>query len=214
MMSETKVKICGITNLEDARFAAGTMVDFLGFIFTDKSPRFIDPAEAGAMINWLEGPQKVGVFLDQPLDDVNRIAKETGLDLVQLHGNESVEYCQLVEKPIIKVIHVGENTTADDLKTKAALYSEVADYLLFDTKVNGQWGGSGQTFDWSLLKDAARGKPFFLAGGISPENALDAIEATHPFAIDVNSGVEEKPGLKDFEKIGDLMDKVKPIELI
>ena len=213
-MSKTKVKICGITNLEDARFAAGAMVDFLGFIFTDKSPRYIDPAEAGAMINWLEGPQKVGVFMDQPLDDVNQVAKETGLDYVQLHGKESLEYCQLVEKPIIKVIHVGEKTSGDEIKTQAALYSEVADFLLFDTKVDGKWGGTGQTFDWSLLKDAAGDVPFFLAGGINPENALDAINATHPFALDVNSGVEEKSGLKDFEKIEILMEKVKPIELI
>lgn len=209
MANTTKVKICGITNLEDARFAAGAMADFLGFIFYEKSPRYIEPAEAGAMVNWLEGPQKVGVFVNHPLDDVNRIARDVGLDLVQLHGNESVEYCQLVEKPIIKVIHVSESTTAAELKQKAALYSEVATYFLFDTKTEDQWGGSGHTFNWNLLKEAAGDIPFFIAGGITPKNAVSAIQTVHPFALDVNSGVEEEPGLKDFEKIEQLMEAIK-----
>ena len=208
-MNSTKVKICGITNLEDARFAAGAMVDFLGFIFTDKSPRYIEPAEAGAMINWLEGPEKVGVFLNQPLDDVNRIAKETGLDYVQLHGNESQEYCQLVEKPIIKVIHVSQHTSSEEIKASAALYAGVVSFLLFDTKTDGKWGGSGKTFDWTLLKDAAGEIPFFVAGGIGPDNVLEAINTLQPFAIDVNSGVEEKPGLKDFDKIETLMERIE-----
>ncbi|MGB0347847.1 MAG: phosphoribosylanthranilate isomerase, partial [Balneolaceae bacterium] len=86
MDNQTKVKICGITNLEDARFASGALVDYLGFIFTEKSKRYIDPEKAGAIINWVEGPEKVGVFMNQPLDDVNLLAKFSGIDYVQLHG--------------------------------------------------------------------------------------------------------------------------------
>lgn len=208
-MNKTKVKICGITNLGDARFAAGAMADYLGFIFYDKSPRYIEPGEAGAIINWIEGPEKVGVFVNQPLDDVNRIAKESGLDLVQLHGDETLEYCQLIEKPIIKVIHITPDYGLEELKAKVLLYSEVARFLLFDSKIGDQWGGTGQTFDWNILKEITENVPFFLSGGLNPENIKEAIETVRPYAVDVSSGVEEKPGLKDFEKIEALMEAVR-----
>ncbi len=209
MGNSTKVKICGITNLGDARYAAGAMADYLGFIFYEKSPRFIEPGEAGAIINWIEGPDKVGVFVNQDLDDVNRIAKETGLDLVQLHGNETLEYCQLIEKPIIKVIHIEPDYDIEELKAKVLLYSEVAKFLLFDSKIGDQWGGTGITFDWGILKEIVGETPFFLSGGLTPENVKQAIETVHPYSVDVSSGVEEKPGLKDFEKIEALMETVK-----
>ena len=209
MANKTKVKICGITNLGDARFAAGAMADYLGFIFYDKSPRFIDPAEAGAIINWIEGPEKVGVFVNQPLDDVNRIAKESGLDLVQLHGNETLEYCQLIEKPIIKVIHITPDYDIEELKAKVLLYSEVAEFLLFDSKIGDQWGGTGTAFDWNILKQITGDTPFFLSGGLNPENIKEAIETVHPFAVDISSGVEEEPGLKDYEKIEALMEAIR-----
>lgn len=209
MGNSTKIKICGITNLADARYASGAMVDYLGFIFYDKSPRYIDPAEAGAIINWIEGPEKVGVFVNQSLDDVNRIAKESGLDLVQLHGNETAEYCQLIEKPIIKVIHITPDYNLEELKAKVLLYSEVAEFLLFDSKIDGQWGGTGKTFDWNILKDITGNKPFFLSGGLNPENLKEAIEKVHPYAVDISSGVEEEPGIKDYDKIEAVMDIVR-----
>lgn len=208
----TRIKICGITNLEDARFAAGALVDYLGFIFYEKSPRYIEPGEAGAIINWLEGPEKVGVFVNQPLDDVNRIAKETGLDYVQLHGEESVEYCELVEKPIIKVIHIQEETVPYLLKHQIEQYSKVADFLLFDTKIDGLWGGTGTSFDWDILNDADVELPFFLSGGLSRENIKQAIETVRPYAIDVSSSLEAKPGLKDFSKIEGFMDELNSLQ--
>ncbi len=208
----TRIKICGITNLEDARFAAGALVDYLGFIFYEKSPRYIEPGEAGAIINWLEGPEKVGVFVNQPLDDVNRIAKETGLDYVQLHGDESVEYCELVEKPIIKVIHIQEETVPYLLKHQIDQYSEVADFLLFDTKIDGLWGGTGKSFDWDMLTEADIDIPFFLSGGLNAENIGEAIETVQPHAVDISSSLEQKPGLKDFEKIEVFMDQMRAIE--
>src|SRR5690554_3210315 len=104
--NRTRLKICGLTSLEDARFVSGAFADYLGFIFYTESPRYIEPAKAGAIINWLEGPKKVGVFVNQPLDDVNYIAKQTGLDIVQLHGVESPGYCHMINLPVIKVFHI------------------------------------------------------------------------------------------------------------
>ncbi|WP_428236868.1 phosphoribosylanthranilate isomerase [Gracilimonas sp.] len=208
----TRIKICGITNLEDARFAAGALVDYLGFIFYENSPRYIEPGEAGAVINWLEGPEKVGVFVNQPLDDVNQIAKETGLDYVQLHGDESVEYCELVEKPIIKVIHIQEETVPYLLKHQIDQYSEVADFLLFDTKIDGLWGGTGKSFDWDMLNEADIDIPFFLSGGLNAENIHEAINTVQPYAVDISSSLEQKPGLKDFEKIEAFMDQMRALE--
>ncbi|MEO1022782.1 MAG: phosphoribosylanthranilate isomerase [Bacteroidota bacterium] len=211
MAEHTKVKVCGITNLEDARFASSMFVDYLGFIFYEKSPRYVDPAEAGVMINWLEGPEYVGVFVNHPLDEVNRIAKETGIDLVQLHGNESPEFCELIEKPVIKVIHVTPKTTTDELMAQISAYREVADYYLFDTKIDDAWGGTGQTFDWDKLKTSLIDKPFFLSGGLNEENVQLAIERVAPFAVDVSSSLEEKPGLKDFQKMETFMDRIREV---
>lgn len=208
-MNKVKIKICGITNLADARYAAGAMADYLGFIFYEKSPRYIDPAEAGAIINWIEGSEKVGVFVNQPLDDVNRVAKESGLDFVQLHGNETLEYCQLIEKPIIKVIHITPDYDLEELKAKVSSFSEVAQFLLFDSKIGDQWGGTGKKFDWNILNEITRDTPFFLSGGLNPDNVKEAIETVHPYAIDVSSGLEEEPGIKDFDKIEALMEAVK-----
>lgn len=208
----TRIKICGITNLEDARFAAGALVDYLGFIFYEPSPRYIEPGEAGAIINWLEGPEKVGVFVNQPLDDVNQIATQTGLDYVQLHGDESVEYCELVEKPIIKVIHIEEETVDYLLKHQIEQYTEVADFLLFDTKIDGLWGGTGKSFDWSMITDLDIDIPFFLSGGLNSENIQEAIKTVQPYAVDVSSSLEQKPGLKDFAKIEAFMDEIRALE--
>lgn len=208
----TKIKICGITNLEDARFIAGALVDFMGFIFYNKSPRYIEPGEAGAIINWIEGPEKVGVFVNQSIDDVNSIAKQTGLDFVQLHGDESPEYCELIEKPIIKVIHIEEESVDYLLKYQIEQYSDVADYLLFDTKIEELWGGTGNSFDWSMISDLDVQIPFFLSGGLNAENIKEAIETVQPFAVDVSSSLEQNPGLKDFGKIEAFMDEIRALE--
>jgi len=209
--NHTKVKICGLTNLEDARFASGALVHYLGFIFYQKSPRFIEPAKAGAIINWIEGPECVGVFVNQPLDDVNMTIRQTGIDLVQLHGNESPEYCQMVDKPVIKVIHIESNTSPKTISEQIESYLDVADYFLFDTKTEDKWGGTGQTFDWNLIKDVTDGIPFFLSGGLNPSNVRNAIETVNPYAVDISSGVEKEPGTKDYEKIELLMDEMRSV---
>lgn len=209
--NRTKVKICGLTTLEDARFVSGALADFLGFIFYPDSPRYIEPAKAGAIINWLEGPEKVGVFVNQPLDDVNSIAKTTGIDIVQLHGNESPEYCDLVEKPVIKVFHITEDITSDELKSTIKPYLDYVDYFLFDTKSEGLWGGTGRTFDWDILNEITDEKPYFLSGGLNPDNISSAIQSVQPFAVDLSSGLEESPGLKDFDKVEQFFDQMRDI---
>lgn len=208
----TKVKICGLTSLEDARYVSGALADFIGFIFYPESPRYIDPAKAGAINNWLEGPRKVGVFVNQPLDDVIAIARQTGLDMVQLHGVESPGYCDMIDLSVIKVFHVGPETRAEELAAETESYKNVADYFLFDTKSDNKWGGTGQTFDWSIFEEFTRLEiPFFLSGGIHIDNAEEAIRAVRPFAIDVASGLEESPGKKDFEKTELFFDKMRTI---
>ena len=209
--ARSKVKICGLTSLHDARFVSGALAHYMGFIFYDGSPRYIEPAKAGAIINWIEGPECVGVFVNQPLDDVNMIARQTGVDLVQLHGNESAEYCGLIEKPVIKAIHVSDDTTADELENKITPYRSEIDYLLFDTKIDGQWGGTGQTFDWHILSDISGSIPYFLSGGLTANNIRQACEQVHPFAVDVSSGLEDEPGRKSFDKIEQFMDEMRDI---
>lgn len=207
----TKVKICGITSLEDARFVSGALAHYMGFVFYEDSPRAISPAKAGAIINWLHGLECVGVFVNQPLDDVNMIARQTGIDFVQLHGDENPAYCSLVEKPIIKAIHVEEGDTASDLNNRIEPFRDHVAYLLFDTKVDGQWGGTGQSFDWSMLDDVAQGVPYFLAGGLTPDNIRQACKQVHPYAVDVSSGLESEPGVKDFDKVDMFMKEMRDI---
>lgn len=208
---EIKVKICGITSLEDARFVSGALAHYMGFIFYEDSPRHVTPAKAGAMINWLHGPECVGVFVNQPLDDINMISRQTGIDIVQLHGDEPPHYCSLVEKPVIKAIHIENGETASDLNKRIEPYLDHIDYLLFDTKVENKWGGTGQAFDWSILNEVAQDVPYFLAGGLNPDNIRKACKQVHPYAVDVSSGVEAKPGVKDFDKVEAFMEEMRDI---
>lgn len=207
----TKVKICGLTNLQDARFTSGALAHYMGFIFYEESPRYIEPGEAGAIINWIEGPECVGVFVNQPLDDVNMIARQTGLDLVQLHGDESPEYCGLIETQVVKAIHVRDSDTEESIREKVEPYLDEVDYLLFDTKVEGLWGGTGQTFDWNLIKDVADGVPFFLSGGLDAENVRQACKIAEPYAVDLSSSLESEPGQKDYDKIDAFMNEMRDI---
>lgn len=207
----TKVKICGLTTLEDARFASGALADFLGFIFYPDSPRYIDPGKAAAIISWIEGPQKVGVFVNQPLDEVNETANRTGIDLVQLHGTESPDYCRMIDLPVIKVLHAGSETGEDDLSEQIEIYSEVAEYLLFDTKTETQWGGTGKTFDWELIRNQTLELPFMLSGGLKAENVAEAISVASPDVVDLSSGLEESPGLKSFDKMEQFFDVMRAV---
>lgn len=207
----SRVKICGITSLGDARFAAGALADYLGFIFYEDSARHITPAKAGAIINWVEGPECVGVFVNQPLDDVNMIGRQTGIDYIQLHGSENPEYCQLVDKPVIKAIHINENDNRSDILSRIAPYLDIVDFLLFDTKIEGLWGGTGKAFDWTLLDKVTENIPFFLSGGLNSDNVRQACKLVHPYAVDLASGLESAPGVKDFDKVETFMEEMRAI---
>lgn len=183
MTTVTKVKICGITRAEDAELAIELGADYLGFIFVPESPRYVvHPPQT-------HGVLRVGVFRGTSCNEILRTIEAAKLDLVQIHGN-------FVDPgvPVIHAFKVGD--TLPDTRT-------LADYVLFDTG-----GGTGRTFDWSLLERYDRTKPFFLAGGLHPDNVADAIAATHPYAIDVASGVERAPGIKDHDKLRKLFEAI------
>ena len=173
-------------------------VDAIGLIFAGQSPRYIEPEKAREIVAGLPPfVDAVGVFVDQPLDEVTEIARYCGLTMVQLHGSEPPDYCAEIACRVLKAFRVKDSLSMDDLAPYAG---EVAAFL-FDTFQEKLAGGTGQTFDWSLLKRLSLVKPVVLAGGLIPENVGEAIRQAHPFAVDLNSGVEFAPGRKDLDKV-------------
>ncbi|MEI6704181.1 MAG: phosphoribosylanthranilate isomerase [Deltaproteobacteria bacterium] len=191
-----KVKICGITNLEDALMAAKVGADALGFVFFHKSPRHIFPEQAARIICRLPPfVQTVGLFVNEDLATVNATADLCGLDLIQLHGEETPDYCHLVNRRVIKAFRVKAMTSLDDIKNYRVAAS------LLDAWSPTAHGGTGKTFNWEIAAAAASSERIILAGGLTPENVGEAIEAVKPYAVDVSSGVESAPGKKDAELI-------------
>jgi phosphoribosylanthranilate isomerase len=207
----TRVKICGLTTLEHARYVSGAMADFCGFIFYPKSPRYIKPEEAGAIISWLEGPKSVGVFVNEAIDEVNNSALIAGVHYVQLHGDESPEYCQLMEKEVIKAFRIKDGMSKSDIENLIKPYDHCVTYFLFDTHSDSAFGGTGKTFDCSILSDLNTEIPFFVAGGVNKNNAKSIINQCSPFALDVSSSLESEPGIKDFDKMADFFDVMQEI---
>jgi len=190
-----KVKICGITNLRDARQAFKAGADFLGFNFYPRSPRYVTPRTARRILGRL--PKKVtsvGVFVNEREDEMLRIARHVGLDYLQLHGEESPTTTAHLARtlPVIKAVRVRDSFRAAKLNR----YKHVSAFLLdgFDRR---RHGGSGKTFRWNMALRAKRAGRIFLAGGLTPENVSAAIRSAKPYAVDVCSGVETKPGKKD-----------------
>jgi phosphoribosylanthranilate isomerase len=187
-----KVKICGITNLEDALIAVEAGADALGFVFFRGSPRYIGPEQAAAIICQLPPfVQMVGLFVNEELATVNSVADQCGLDLVQLHGEETPDYCTAVKRRIIKAFRVKDYSSLDDM----ANYSVAA--CLLDAWSPAAHGGTGTTFNWEIAARAAASHRIVLAGGLTPENVAGAVAAVKPYAVDVSSGVESSPGKKD-----------------
>ena len=199
-MFGTELKICGLKRLEDIIAVNRHGADYAGFVFFEKSKRYVDPYKANELISLLRSDIKpVGVFMDEPLDNVVRIARITGVELVQLHGHESEEYVEYVkrtlDRPVIKAYKASEEGALE----KAA--NSAADYVMIDSGA-----GSGKRFDWSILKDFKR--VYFLAGGLDPESVGEAIRMLEPFAVDVSSGVETD-GIKDEKKIAEFINAVR-----
>jgi indole-3-glycerol phosphate synthase / phosphoribosylanthranilate isomerase len=201
------VKICGITNEEDARTAVAAGADAIGFVFWAKSPRAVSPAAARAIAATLPPfVLRVGVFVDAEPEEMRRVADEVGLDLVQLHGSETPEMVARAPRRAVKAIRVGPGFRPED----ALRYGAAAAALLLDTRVDGALGGTGQTFDWSLVRPVREGTAFVvLAGGLTPDNVGEAIATVRPDGVDVSSGVESAPGKKDPAKVRAFVDAVR-----
>ncbi len=213
----SKIKICGITNIQDALLAAELGTDFIGLILFDKSKRFTDDNNAREICKALADKylnvKKVGVFVDEKIEKIVEKVNLIGLDLVQLHGNENNDYIKELKKKIkgkkiIKAVRV-----KDDIDLATEINNSCADYLLLDTYSEDSYGGTGKSFDWNRLDSAKKGlkdvfsQKVFLSGGINANNITKALEF-RPFAIDISSGVESLPGKKDEKKLIELFQKM------
>lgn len=197
------VKICGITNLEDALCAAGNGADAVGFIFYPPSPRHIEPQKAREIIDRLPGYLvKVGVFVNEKYAAVAKIYEDCCLDMLQLHGDESPEFC--LQFPKDRIVKALELKNEEDVK-RAASFNVAA--ILVDSRHAGLYGGTGKTANWDMASRVSQ--PLILSGGLKEGNVLDAIRAVSPAALDINSGVESAPGRKDPAKIKRMMQMIK-----
>ena len=205
----TRVKICGITRLEDARFCAANGADYLGFIQVPASPRFIEPRTAKEIMEWSVGPEPVGVFVNASASEVLTACEAGGFTHAQLHGHETPETCAAVREAglaVIKTVQVVSDAAAEQILAIAEPYRQSVDFLLLDTHHTSLWGGTGESFNWRLARQVAREFPLFLAGGIGAENVAEAIQTMQPYAVDLSSSVEESPGVKDFDKLAAFFD--------
>ena len=190
----TRIKICGITSMEDAFVAVDAGANALGFIFA-KSPRQIIPKQAREIISSLPPfVQTVGVFVNERSSNIKKIMDLCGLDLIQLHGNESVDECMSLMPRAIKAFRIQDDSSLEQIRPYAG---KVRAFVL-DTYSKRAMGGTGKTFDWKLAVTAKQvGVPVILAGGLSPVNIGEAVSLVRPFAVDINSGVEDSPGRKN-----------------
>lgn len=194
----TRVKICGIRRLEDARLAVDLGADALGFVFWPGSPRFIEPQEAAPIVAEIPAfVSTVGVFVDQPADYVADVARGLKLSTVQLHGHEQIEDYRTLPQRLIRAVAVGG--AIDAARAIAGLAPEIA--VLLDAHDPVRRGGTGRTIDWSAAARCAAARPVILSGGLTADNVGDAVAAVRPYAVDVSSGVEARPGVKDAAKM-------------
>jgi len=199
----TKIKICGLTNIDDAKQAVELGADALGFIFAD-SPRRITPETTREIIISLPPfVSKVGVFVGEEPRNIQEISDYCHLDFVQLHGEKCWEYCDSISKPLIKAFAVKDRTVLDHIRSRHL------QYFMLDTSHAHLHGGTGQTFDWQIAKEASSMGKLILSGGLNPDNIIDALTIVRPYAVDINSGIEESPGVKDFGKMKQFIEEVE-----
>ena len=217
----TKVKICGLRIINDALAAAEAGADFLGIVFEPRSRRYVDADEARNLVRsfrerWgQDGPRWVGVFANQPLEEVQRVLAHCDLDMAQLSGSEPPEYCRQVAKPVIKVVHVRSDAPAQNILTEVgdslSLYRGDGHMCMLDTFKQGLLGGTGQVFDWDVARALALEHPILLAGGLTRDNVAEAMRQVGSWGLDVSSGVETD-GQKDAAKIVDFIQQVRHAE--
>lgn len=214
----TKVKICGIRTLSDAQAAAQAGADFIGLVFVPGRRRRLELDVARKLVEGLKNgpggiPRVVGLFADQPLEEVNHIIETCNLDMAQLCGTESLDYCSDTKAEVIKVVHVPQSPSSPEpqgeLVKKMTSYRENGCLVTLDRLVEGLQGGTGESFDWSIAAAVAEsGNSFILAGGLSPDNVAKAVTTVAPWGLDVSTGVETN-GDKDHKKIRDFLSIAK-----
>jgi len=211
-VASPRIKFCGITSLSDARLAVEAGAWALGTILWPGSERRCDPAEAARIAGELRRQVEIaGVFVNQPLDEVIGLADGIGLSLVQLHGDEGPSFCaEVARRTGAKVIKAARIRSGSDVQAMEAFHT---DFHLLDTHRAGQYGGTGETFDWELVRLRRTSVPLILSGGLTPENVAAAITAVHPFAVDVASGTEASPGVKDPAKLRGFAEAVHGAEV-
>ena len=203
-----KVKICGITNLEDAQAAAEAGADALGFVFYPDSPRFIDPGKARAIIAKLPVfITSVGVFVDESEDLIRRIIREGGIQILQFHGSESPVLCTRFREKVIKAIRIKDEESISEMQ----MYD--VDTFLLDTYLDCAKGGTGKTFNWKYAELAKENGRIILSGGLNPSNIGNAVRKLKPYGVDVSSGVEISPGKKDHVKIREFVREAKKVKI-
>ena len=202
-MHQTRVKICGITNIEDAKVAENAGAYAIGLVFYKDSPRYISINKAKEIVdNVTPLLNCVGLFVDEDKEEINNVLEQVDLDILQFHGQESEQACALYNKPYIKAIRMNDEI---NLLEEAEKYFS-AKALLLDTYVEGVSGGTGKVFDWNMIPRNLE-KPIILAGGLNTNNVKDAINKVNPYAVDVSGGVEKEQGKKDPDKIKEFINE-------
>lgn len=202
----TKIKVCGITNIDDAMRAVKLGADALGFIFAD-SPRRISPQEAGVIISMLPPfVIKVGVFVNEHASEINNIINSYKLNAVQLHGEHITNDNNSIAAPVIRAFRVKDSSILASIKRSNS------NYFLLDTYSNNKMGGTGECFDWSIARKATQLGDVILSGGLNHNNITDALKAVRPYAVDVCSGIESAPGQKDYLKMQQFINEVRSWE--
>jgi phosphoribosylanthranilate isomerase len=206
-MSRVRIKICGLTRVEDVKSAIEAGADAVGFVFT-KSPRRVSAETAIGLVNYVpKGVLRVGLFLNQDKSEIGQVVNSVPLDILQFHGSETERECSAFDLPWLKAVAMENAESA----RQAEQDFPNAMGLLLDSHSAGKRGGSGRVFDWSLSRPVS--KPVWLAGGLNAENVARAISIVRPFAVDVSSGVEASPGIKDATRIMAFVNAVREVEI-
>lgn len=201
-----RVKICGVTNPEDALFSVAQGVDALGFIFYEPSPRYVDPECVSEIVSQLPPfVTPVGVFVNKAREEVLEISRSTGIRAIQLHGDETPADCLGYPFPVIRSLRVGDGFNP------ASLSDYPVDTFLLDTAKKGWYGGTGETFDWQVARAATAHGRIILSGGMDPSNVADAVRMVKPYAVDCGSGVEAAPGRKDHARIREFLGALRSV---